>query len=141
MGTCSRCGKADIGDSGFCFKHGGRVTVTAVTYNHALMPEDGGTTINADFLARAQEALYKKAIDNFVIKGPGASKKPETVNGVSVNHDTNGAGTGNHASVFWRWNGTTMQIYGLGFHPGTDLNKYSILWFDGTTINYTRPRK
>jgi hypothetical protein len=141
MATCtfSKCTKESIGDSGLCHKHGGRVTSTAVVYSFCLNPENGGTTVNAEFASRAAERLYKKAIDNFMGKGPSGASKAYMVNGVSVSHDTCGAGTGNHASVFFRWAGPIMNIYALGFHPGSDLKKYSLMWYNGDDVNWTRP--
>jgi hypothetical protein len=139
MGTCSKCGKPDIGDSGLCHKHGGKVISKTVVYGFCLNPENGGTDVNTAFSERAGEHLYKKAIENFMGKGPSGASRAYVVNGVSVSHDTCGAGTGNHASVFFKWNGSIMNVYALGYHPGSDLKKYELMWYNGSEIKWTRP--
>jgi len=137
MGKCSECGKPDIGDTGLCSKHGGKVTVVKVVHGFCLNPTNGA--VNTDFAGRAAEHLYKKAIDNFLGRGPDGASKAYSVNDVMVSHDTCGAGTGNHASVFFKWAGSTMNVYGLGYHPGDDLKKYELMWYDGTSLKWTRP--
>ena len=149
MGTCTfniggkknprDCGKPDIGGTGLCFKHGGKVTSEQIVYGTCLTPVGGGTDVNQEFASRASDRLYKKAIDNFLGKGPSGASRAYSVKSIMLSHDTCGAGTNNHASVFFTWSGNTMHIYALGYHPGDDLKKYELMWYDGTYFNWTRP--
>lgn len=149
MGSCKEnigsekkpreCGKPDIGGTGLCSKHGGKVTVEKVVYGYCLVPEGGLLAVNETFAERAGQHLYQKAIQNFLTKGPGGASRAYSVNGVMLAHDTCGAGTGNHASVFFRWAGNTMHVYALGYHPGDDMKKYELMWYDGSDLKWTRP--
>ncbi len=120
--------------AGLCRNHGGAVPKKEVARpNLVFACTKGEVKPDEDFLALGSEGEYAKRIEHLLTSG-SSDAKGEMVHGVMCLHDTQ---AGNNLTVWYRWTGNTMTVYGLGNHT-TSNSKYEMAWFDGSNKKWTR---
>lgn len=140
MGTCSKCGKPDIGDTGFCFKHGGRVQATPVrnaifslenadqTYATAQSADQAKTWLQD----KCDQAQYSNApaVVAAMQDGPDGARTKKSVQtsiGVVYHASQGAAGKAGSLTAFWvEATPGTVTIVAVGAHQGSD--SYKISW-------------
>lgn len=126
---------------GFCDQHQPKrviVAVTPVSLTWFPRPE-AGTTVNdkfqsaCDVNAQMIETQCQNGIQGggMPFKGKG-NKGPH-----SLLHYTQPRANN---TVFYRWVGSTMEVFGVGDHTGGTNKVYSLTWYDGSsaTVNLSK---
>lgn len=151
MGTCAYqikknqvCGKPDIGDSGLCSKHGGKVGKTESRTAIFNLTQEGGTVLAGQTAEQAKEWLRDKVDQAQSANLPamigamqdgeanGRTKKSSVLafgdNSSAVFHASQGAaGKAGALTVFWvEYTKAVVTIIAVGAHSAS--SSYDIAW-------------
>ena len=127
------CGAPET-KGGFCDQHQPKpviVAVTPVTLSWYPKPASG-TTVNEKFQKACDdnEGITQNQCDNGIQSGGMPFKGKGNKGPHSLLHYTQPRANN---TIFYKWVGNAMEVFGVGNHTGGNNKVYSLTWYDGSS--------